>query len=146
MTRQPTPNILADVGPPTPDDLAAAILAPLNGGERIQEIDPLLLHFNPYQQRSNTTDPDDDPALVELIASIATSGIIQPLVVRPHPERAGYIARWREEAPVFAFLDRVGAWHSTDCSLQEVFDARFWSFVDMIPPDWVVYVLDIYTQ
>lgn len=61
-------------------------------------------------------------------------------------DRAGYIARWREEAPVFAFLDRVGAWHSTDCSLQEVFDARFWSFVDMIPPDWVVYVLDIYTQ
>jgi ParB family transcriptional regulator, chromosome partitioning protein len=42
----------------------------------------------------------DEDALAELAASIATRGVIQPIIVRPHPEGAGYqlVAgerRWR---------------------------------------------------
>ena len=76
-----------------------ALLGPISREEAAQEgrlrdlpveaIDP-----NPYQPRQRW----DDEALAELAASIEASGLLQPVVVRPHGERWQLIAgerRWR---------------------------------------------------
>jgi ParB family chromosome partitioning protein len=44
-----------------------------------------LLEANPYQPRKTF----DDAALVELAADIEEHGVLQPLLVRPHPQECG---------------------------------------------------------
>jgi ParB family transcriptional regulator, chromosome partitioning protein len=62
---------------------AATTVEPLNASVREVSVD--LLEPNPYQPR-DTIDP---AALGELTESIRTRGILQPLLVRPHPDRPG---------------------------------------------------------
>jgi ParB family chromosome partitioning protein len=62
---------------------AATTGEPLNTSVREVSVD--LLEPNPYQPR-DTIDP---AALGELTESIRTRGILQPLLVRPHPDRPG---------------------------------------------------------
>lgn len=57
-----------------------------------------------------------------------------------------YIAEQRERAPSDWFMDMDGAlWRRSDMESKE-FDSIFWAFAQTIPPDWVVYVLDVSTQ
>jgi ParB/RepB/Spo0J family partition protein len=70
--------------PPTPDILADLLGAP---GERVQLIALAALDSNPYQHRSNAI-ADDDPAMLELVASVQANGILQPLIVRTHCDPA----------------------------------------------------------
>lgn len=64
-----------------------------SGSDTILHVVPALVHPDPDQPR---THPDD-----ELKASIADQGVLQPILVRPHPETAGdYLIidgerRWR---------------------------------------------------
>lgn len=70
--------LMADVGV-TPGDAAPTS----RGGERFLAIEKL--HPNPDQPRRQF----QEETLSDLAASIAQRGIIQPLIVRPHPERPG---------------------------------------------------------
>ncbi len=60
-------------------------------------LDAGLLEANPFQPRGPVTDSD----LAELAASIRVQGVLQPLLVRPHPDRRGHYQiiagerRWR---------------------------------------------------
>src|SRR2546430_15203873 len=80
--------------PPTAGSAAAATPArqPMQAGP--QEIDIDLIEHSPYQPRTKF----HEQALDELARSIKTSGIIQPLVVRPIGSRFQLISgerRWR---------------------------------------------------
>jgi ParB family transcriptional regulator, chromosome partitioning protein len=69
--------LLADIGPEP--ERAAATAAPRSADQSV----PIeRLHPNPEQPRRRF----DETALDELTASIRDKGIIQPLIVRPHPE------------------------------------------------------------
>ncbi|MBA3323734.1 MAG: ParB/RepB/Spo0J family partition protein [Rhodobacteraceae bacterium] len=81
--------LLADVGPgPRPD-------APTISGQRMVPIDRIVA--NPDQPRRAFDDDD----LQELAASIREKGVIQPLILRPHPRDAAAFEivagerRWR---------------------------------------------------
>src|SRR5215467_7148651 len=97
--------------PPQPQPAAAGSAAaamparqPMQGGP--QEIDIDLIEPSPYQPRTKF----HEQALDELARSIKTSGIIQPLVVRPLGSRFQLIAgerRWR--AAQRAGLNKVSA-------------------------------------
>src|SRR5205085_11733095 len=92
--------------PPTAGSAAAAMPArqPMQGGP--QEIDIDLIEPSPYQPRTKF----HEQGLDELARSIKTSGIIQPLVVRPIGSRFQLIAgerRWR--AAQRAGLNKVSA-------------------------------------
>src|SRR5499427_2074866 len=97
--------------PPQPQPAAAGSAAaamparqPMQGGP--QEIDIDLIEPSPYQPRTKF----HEQALDELARSIKTSGIIQPLVVRPIGSRFQLIAgerRWR--AAQRAGLNKVSA-------------------------------------
>ncbi len=54
-------------------------------GERVQELPLELLDPNPYQPRASM----NQEALEELRASIATMGVVEPIIVRPNAEAAG---------------------------------------------------------
>src|SRR5437870_13758993 len=89
-----------------PGSAAAAMPArqPVQGGQ--QEIDIDLIEPSPYQPRTKF----HEQALDELARSIKTSGIIQPLVLRPIGSRFQLIAgerRWR--AAQRAALNKVSA-------------------------------------
>src|SRR5690242_1192322 len=92
---------------PTAAGSAAAAMParqPMQGGP--QEIDIDIIEPSPYQPRTKF----HEQALDELARSIKTSGIIQPLVVRPVGSRFQLIAgerRWR--AAQRAGLNRVSA-------------------------------------
>ena len=60
---------------------AAAELAPTSDGKPL-EIAVELIDRNPYQTRSRF----DEAALAELAASIAATGVVQPIIVRPAPD------------------------------------------------------------
>jgi ParB family transcriptional regulator, chromosome partitioning protein len=90
-----------EVGPRLGRGLAAllgdvAVQAPLPTGS-VRQLAIDQLEPNPYQPRS-TMDPD---ALEELAQSIRSRGVLQPLLVRPHPTEAGRFQiiagerRWR---------------------------------------------------
>lgn len=75
--------------------------APVGGSGESVRIMPLdLLEPGPFQPRGVI----DKEALEELAASIRSRGILQPLLARPHPERAGHFQilagerRWRAAA------------------------------------------------
>ena len=69
--------------------LAAILTAPdavdARPDERVESLDVAEIHFNPYQPRSHI----DAKALASLAQSIATQGVIQPIVVRPR-DTGGY--------------------------------------------------------
>jgi len=54
-------------------------------GARLASLDPNDIEPNAHQPRS-VFDPDD---LAELVHSVREFGVLQPIVVRPHPEHAG---------------------------------------------------------
>lgn len=84
-------------GPPDGDDLAQLPEAP--AGATFAEIPRAAIRPNPRQPRSVF----DDDALAELVVSLQTVGMLQPIVVRPLPTPAGEVAyelvmgerRWR---------------------------------------------------
>lgn len=55
-------------------------------GARFASIDPYSVTPNPHQPR----DVFDEDAMAELVGSIKEIGVLQPIVVRPHPEGTGY--------------------------------------------------------
>ncbi len=55
-------------------------------GARFAYIDPTLVVPNPRQPRQVF----DDASLAELVGSIKEIGVLQPIVVRPHPSGEGY--------------------------------------------------------
>jgi ParB/RepB/Spo0J family partition protein len=96
MSRKATPDVLA---PPAngsranTDDLVA-MFGPVGDGERVVQIALADLDDNPYQRRSASIS-DDDPDLINLATDIASQGIIQPLVVRMHPDRDGHLGEYQ---------------------------------------------------
>lgn len=105
--KKPEPAPAPPQPQPTPSGSAAAAMPvrqPMQGGP--QEIDIDLIEPSPYQPRTKF----HEQALDELARSIKTSGIIQPLVVRPVDSRFQLIAgerRWR--AAQRAGLNKVSA-------------------------------------
>ena len=63
--------------PPRPTQPTIDVAASVSTGQAL-EVDVQLVDRNPYQTRTNF----DDAKLAELAASIAASGVVQPLVVR----------------------------------------------------------------
>lgn len=55
-------------------------------GARFVELDPETVTPNPHQPR----DVFDEEAMAELVGSIKEIGVLQPIVVRPHPSGTGY--------------------------------------------------------
>jgi ParB family transcriptional regulator, chromosome partitioning protein len=103
----PTPQVPPQAGIPTSGGAAAATapaFAAAHPGPLLIDID--LIEPSPYQPRTRFR----EEALDELARSIQSSGIIQPLVVRPVGNRYQLIAgerRWR--AAQRAGLDKVTA-------------------------------------
>jgi ParB family transcriptional regulator, chromosome partitioning protein len=98
------PAVAPPSGPLSTGTAAAPAREPMSAGP--QEIDIDLIQPSPFQPRSRFR----EEALEELARSIKTSGIIQPLVVRPVAGRYQLIAgerRWR--AAQRAGLTRVSA-------------------------------------
>ncbi len=55
-------------------------------GARFASLDPNTVTPNPHQPR----DVFDEEAMAELVGSIKEIGVLQPIVVRPHPDGMGY--------------------------------------------------------
>ena len=98
LIREPEPAALAPAAPTNPVAVSAsgAAVVPARGPQSYapQEIDIDLIDPSPYQPRTRFR----EEALDELARSIQTSGIIQPIVVRPIGNRFELIAgerRWR---------------------------------------------------
>ena len=108
-SRKPEPAPAAAQSQPTSGAAAApapALARPIQTGAGPQEIDIDLIEPSPYQPRTKF----HEQGLEELARSIKTSGIIQPLVVRPIGSKYQLIAgerRWR--AAQRAGLTRVSA-------------------------------------
>lgn len=97
MSKEPGPRLgrglaalLGDATPPTAAQPAAATQGVAE--TPIEQLEP-----GPFQPRG-----DFDPAnMAELVDSIRTSGVLQPLLARPHPEKPGRLQiiagerRWR---------------------------------------------------
>lgn len=87
--------LMADVGSASPDEATRAEAAAPLSADRVVAVERLLP--NPDQPRRRF----DGPSLAELAESIAARGIIQPLIVRPHPTKADHFEivagerRWR---------------------------------------------------
>jgi ParB family transcriptional regulator, chromosome partitioning protein len=107
LIREPEPHV--PMAPPQSPDVAVGAVAPPIRPEmsaRPQEIDIDLIDPSPFQPRTKFR----EEALEELARSIKSSGIIQPLVLRPISTRYQLIAgerRWR--AAQRAGLNRVPA-------------------------------------
>ncbi|MEO0823215.1 MAG: ParB/RepB/Spo0J family partition protein [Pseudomonadota bacterium] len=94
MTRKPKPKslgrglsaLLGDIEPvavPEAEASAETVQEP-DGAEAGVSVIPIeLIHPNPRQPRRSFGDED----LAELAASIKAQGVIQPVVLRPHPEK-----------------------------------------------------------
>jgi ParB family chromosome partitioning protein len=111
LIREPEPQVPATPAPtvhPHATGSSAAAAAPARGGTYAGplEIDIDLIEPSPYQPRTRFR----EEALDELARSIKSSGIIQPLVIRPIGSRFQLIAgerRWR--AAQRAGLTKVSA-------------------------------------
>ena len=55
--------------------------APVPAGEQVQQLPVDVIDHNPYQTRTVIA----EDSLKELAASIAASGVMQPITVRPRP-------------------------------------------------------------
>ncbi len=96
--------LIREPAPPPQASLADQTLESLSGGPQQLDID--LIDPSPYQPRTRFR----EEALEELARSIRASGIIQPLILRPHSGRYQLLAgerRWR--AAQRAGLPRVPA-------------------------------------
>jgi len=92
LIREPEPQVLPPTGPPAVGAVTPPAREPMSAGP--QQVDIDLIEPSPYQPRTRFR----EEALDELARSIKTSGIIQPLVVRPIAGRFQLIAgerRWR---------------------------------------------------
>src|SRR6202171_1357625 len=92
LIREPEPQVLPPTGPPAVGAVTPPAREPRAAGP--QQVDIDLIEPSPYQPRTRFR----EEALDELARSIKTSGIIQPLVVRPIAGRFQLIAgerRWR---------------------------------------------------
>src|SRR6185437_13892224 len=69
--------------PPTPTAAPGVVPAPAPKPalphEQMRELPLGLIDRNPYQTRLHL----DEPAMEELVASIRSTGVVQPIVVRP---------------------------------------------------------------
>ncbi|WP_062137786.1 ParB/RepB/Spo0J family partition protein [Demequina aestuarii] len=77
-------------------------------GARFASIDPHSVTPNPHQPR----DVFDEDAMAELIGSIKEIGVLQPIVVRPHPDGTGYeliMGERRLRATIEAGLELIPA-------------------------------------
>ncbi|HXN51331.1 MAG TPA: ParB/RepB/Spo0J family partition protein [Candidatus Acidoferrum sp.] len=104
LIREPEPQVLPPTGPPAVGAVTPPAREPMSAGP--QQVDIDLIEPSPYQPRTRFR----EEALDELARSIKTSGIIQPLVVRPIAGRFQLIAgerRWR--AAQRAGLTKVSA-------------------------------------
>ena len=72
--------LLADIGP---QDTPEPVASPAPAGDRLIPID--RIRANPNQPRRTF----DERELQELAASVRERGVIQPLLLRPHPEQDG---------------------------------------------------------
>ncbi len=85
----------------------AAALPDAVGGGELRAISPALLDRSPHQRRPDPT-PEDSP---EFFASIARSGVLQPLMARPSDREPGrftlVFGHRRRAAAVAAGLDAV---------------------------------------
>jgi ParB family chromosome partitioning protein len=87
--------LMADIESPNSDDTQADLTQLSSRGLRLAPIDHI--HPNPDQPRQRFA----ETALQELAASIKERGVIQPLIVRPHPTHTGTFEivagerRWR---------------------------------------------------
>src|SRR5271155_4432546 len=110
LVREPEPQVAAEATPsqPQPVSTGATAAAPAQDWAAAgpYQLDIDLIDPSPYQPRTRFR----EEALDELARSIKSSGIIQPLVVRPLGKRFQLIAgerRWR--AAQRAGLDKVSA-------------------------------------
>ncbi|WP_084039011.1 ParB/RepB/Spo0J family partition protein [Demequina sp. NBRC 110053] len=92
-TVEPAPTAVATAERPRPRDVFFAGSEPADDvelvpvpGARFASIDPHAVTPNPRQPR----DVFDPEALAELVGSIKEIGVLQPIVVRPHPDGHGY--------------------------------------------------------
>jgi ParB family transcriptional regulator, chromosome partitioning protein len=89
--------LLADINPETTDAAPAAEVAAPAAQGGVARVAVELLRPNPDQPRRRFAEADLD----ELAASLREKGVLQPLIVRPHPETAGHYEivagerRWR---------------------------------------------------
>jgi ParB family transcriptional regulator, chromosome partitioning protein len=89
--------LLADINPETTDAAPAAEAAAPAAQGGVARVAVELLRPNPDQPRRRFAEAD----LEELAASLREKGVLQPLIVRPHPEAAGHYEivagerRWR---------------------------------------------------
>ncbi|HVJ08699.1 MAG TPA: ParB/RepB/Spo0J family partition protein [Acidisarcina sp.] len=74
-------SLLPRATPPTPAPVAPPPPAPAQESGKPREIAVELIDKNPFQTRSHF----DEQQLAELAASIAATGVVQPVVVRPLP-------------------------------------------------------------
>lgn len=90
----------------TSPQVDAAVAAPQLEGDRLAEIDLALIDANPHQPRAAM----DPGALKELAASIKSSGILQPVILRPVNGRYQLVAGHRRtEAARLAGLVKIPA-------------------------------------
>ncbi len=77
----PSPGLAAPLPPATAATAAVAPPPPKPAvaHEQMRELPLGLIDRNPYQTRLHL----DEPAMEELVASIRTTGVVQPIVVRP---------------------------------------------------------------
>src|SRR6202158_6269167 len=104
LIREPEPQVLPPTGPPAVGAVTPPAREPMPAAP--QQVDIDLIEPSAYQPRTRFR----EEALDELARSIKTSGIIQPLVVRPIAGRFQLIAgerRWR--AAQRAGLTKVSA-------------------------------------
>ncbi|MDN4473875.1 ParB/RepB/Spo0J family partition protein [Demequina zhanjiangensis] len=77
------PQVKADEAALAEDDEDGLVPVP---GARFAHIDPMSVVPNPRQPRTVF----DEDALAELVGSVKEIGVLQPIVVRPHPSGEGY--------------------------------------------------------
>jgi ParB family chromosome partitioning protein len=89
-----------------PVDTATALPEPPRGGTLELSVDEIVA--NPYQPRTHF----DDEAIQELAASIRTTGVLQPVLVRRHPGASGYqlvAGERRLRATIIAGIKKIPA-------------------------------------
>src|SRR6202045_1226869 len=92
LIREPEPQVAPPTGPTAVGTVMAPAREPMSAGP--QQVDIDLIEPSPYQPRTRFR----EEALDELARSIKSSGIIQPLVLRPIGNKFQLIAgerRWR---------------------------------------------------
>lgn len=93
---------------PNLDVFSSSLDDPVQPGESIQELSIETIQPNPWQPRREF----DPEGLTELVESIQEFGVIEPVVVRSHPETTGYqliVGERRLRAATQAGLQKIPA-------------------------------------